>query len=64
MRPARPEMEPAPRNLVTISEDRRAEVNRMFRLWKAAKSDRDRDKYLLWLWELCPPELVHDDQWV
>jgi hypothetical protein len=40
-------MEPTSRNLVTISEDRRAEVNRMFRLWKAAKSDRDRDKYLL-----------------
>ena len=45
-------MEPAPRNLVIMS-DRRAEMNRVFRLWKAAKSDCDRDKYLVWLWELC-----------
>jgi hypothetical protein len=56
-----PEMELAPRNLVTISDDRRAEMNRMFRLWKAAKSDSD--KYLVWLWELCWPEIVHADQW-
>ncbi len=53
-------MEPAPPNLVTISEDRRAEMNRVFRLWKAAK--RDRDKYLVWLWELCQPKIVHADQ--
>jgi hypothetical protein len=57
----RPEMEPAPRNPVTISEDRREEMNRVFRLWKAAKSDRD--KHLVWLWELCRPEIVHADQW-
>ena len=56
-------MEPAPRNLVTISEDRRAEMNRVFRLWKAAKSDRDRDEYLVWLWELCQPVIAHADQW-
>jgi hypothetical protein len=42
-------MEPALQNLVTISEDRRAEMNRVFRLWKATESDRDRDKYLVWL---------------
>jgi len=42
---SRPEMELAPRNLVTISEDRRAEMHRVFRLWKAAKSDSD--KYLV-----------------
>ena len=40
-------MGPAPRNLVTISEDRRAEMNCVFRLRKVAKSDRDRDKYLV-----------------
>jgi hypothetical protein len=56
-------LELAPRNLVTISEDRRAEMNRVFQLWKAAKSDRDRDQYLVRLWELCRPELVHADQW-
>jgi len=56
-------MKLAPWNLVTISEDRRAEMNREFRLSKAAKSDRDRDKYLVWLWELCRPEIVHADQW-
>ncbi len=53
-------MEPAPRNLATMS-DRRAEMDRVFRLWKAAKSDRD--KYLVWLWELCRPEIAHADQW-
>jgi len=56
-------METALRNLVTMSEDRRAEMNRVFRLWKAAKSDRDRDKYLPWLWELCRLEIAHADQW-
>jgi hypothetical protein len=55
-------MEPASRNLLTTaSEDRRAEMNRVFRLWKAAKTDRDRDKYLVWLWELFRPEIVHAD---
>jgi hypothetical protein len=33
---ARPEVEPEPRNVVTISEDRRPEMNRVFRLWKAS----------------------------
>ena len=61
--PTRPEREPAPRNLMMMSEDRRAEMNRVFRLSKAAKSDRDRDEYLVWLWELCWPEIVHADQW-
>jgi hypothetical protein len=57
-------MEPAPRNLVTTSsEDRRAEMNRVFRLWKAAKSDRDRDEYLVWIWGLCRPDIAHADQW-
>jgi hypothetical protein len=56
-------MEPAPRNLVTISEERPAEMNRVFRLWKVAKSDRDGDKYLVWLWELCRSEIAHADQW-
>jgi len=55
-------MKPAPRNLVTIS-DRRAEMDRVFRLWKVAKSDRDGDKNLVWLWELCWSEIVHTDQW-
>jgi hypothetical protein len=56
-------MEPAPLNLVTISEDRRAEMNRVFRLLKTAKSDRDRDKYLVWLWKLCRPGIAYADQW-
>ncbi len=56
-------MELGPRKLVTISEDHRAEMNRVLRLSKAAKSDRDRDEYLVWLWELCRPEIVHADQW-
>jgi hypothetical protein len=55
-------MEPAPRILATIPEDRRAEMNRVFRLWKVAKSDRNRDKYLVWLWELRRPEIAYADQ--
>jgi hypothetical protein len=55
-------MEPAPLNLVTISEDRRTEMNRVFRLLKTAKSDRDRDKYLIWLWKLCRPRIAYADQ--
>jgi hypothetical protein len=39
--------------VTALSGDRRAEMNRVFRLWEAAESDRGRDKYLLWLWELC-----------
>jgi hypothetical protein len=54
-------MEPGPRKLVTISEDHCAEMNPVLRLSKAAKSDRD--EYLVWLWELCRPEIVHADQW-
>lgn len=30
---------------------------------QAAKSDGDHDKYLVWLWELYRPEIVHADQW-
>jgi hypothetical protein len=37
-------------------------MNRVFLLWKVAKSDRDRAKYLVWLWELCRPEIAHADQ--
>jgi hypothetical protein len=61
--PGRPGMVPAPRNLVTISEDRCAEMTRVFRLSKAAKSDRDLEQYLVWLWELWRPGIAHTDQW-
>lgn len=36
-------------------------MSRVFRLWKVIKSDRD--EYLVWLWELCWPEIAHADQW-
>ena len=29
----------------------------VFRLWKAARSERERNKYLVRLWELCRPEI-------
>jgi hypothetical protein len=38
-------------------------MNCVFRLWKVIKSDRDCDEYLVWLWELCQPEIAHADQW-
>ena len=38
-------------------------MNCVFRLLKAAKSDRGPDKYLVWLWELCRAEIVHANQW-
>jgi hypothetical protein len=32
-------------------------MDRVFRLWKAARSERERNKYLVRLWELCRPEI-------
>jgi hypothetical protein len=32
-------------------------MDRVFRLWKAARSERERHKYLFRLWELCRPEI-------
>jgi hypothetical protein len=32
-------------------------MDRVFRLWKAARSERRRNKYLVRLWELCRPEI-------
>jgi hypothetical protein len=43
---------------VTIPpEDRHAEIERVFRLWEAAKNKRDADECLLCLWKLCRPEI-------
>ena len=32
-------------------------MDRVFRLWKGARSERERNKYLFRLWELCRPEI-------
>jgi hypothetical protein len=32
-------------------------MDRVFRLWKATRSERERHKYLFRLWELCRPEI-------
>ena len=37
----------------SLADDRRAEIDRVFQLWEGA--ERERDKHLIRLWELCEP---------
>src|SRR5829696_5505768 len=44
--------------MTILPEDRRAETDRAFGLWRAARSKREGDRHLVRLWELCRPEIA------
>ena len=44
--------------MAILPEDRRAKTDRVFGLWRSARSKRERDGQLVRLWELCRPEIA------